>query len=296
MEIKASMVKELRERTGAGMMECKKVLVDADGDIEKAIELLRTQGQVKAEKKSGRIAAEGLVIQKISTDAKKVAMVEINCETDFVTKQNDFIEYSEHVAQFVLEKELTHIDQLMQSRYPDPNTIEMSFEDKRKTLISKIGENIAVRRIILVKTEVKVAAYLHGVRIGVIVEYEGGDETLGKDIAMHVAASRPLCLSQEQVSVELIAKEKEIYIAQAQDSGKAPEIIEKMVAGKLSKFIAEITLLGQPFVKEPDLTIEKLLQKKKAKVKQFIRFEVGEGIEKKSQNFAEEVMAQVRGS
>ncbi len=293
MAITAAMVKELRERTGAGMMECKKALVETDGDIDVAIEQMRKAGMAKADKKAGRTAAEGLVSIKISDDGKTAAIVEVNCETDFVTKGDDFKNFVEAVASRALEKQPADLDALLATSISDDD--DTSIEDARKALIAKIGENTNVRRLQIIKAEGKISSYMHGVRIGVVVDLVGGDETLGKDIAMHIAASRPVCVSEEQVAPEIIEKEKEIFSAQAAESGKPADIIEKMVTGRIKKFLKEVTLLGQPFVKDPDLTIEKLLDKAGASVKSFVRYEVGEGIEKKQENFADEVKAQMKG-
>lgn len=285
MAISAALVKELRERTGAGMMECKKALVESDGNIEAAIEAMRKSGQAKAEKKAGRVAAEGIIIAK--SDAKQAVMVEVNCETDFVSKGDDFQGFCEAVANQVMETQPADLVALMTG----------DLEETRKTMIAKIGENISVRRFVFITADDgALGVYLHGTRIGVLVKLQGGDENLAKDIAMHIAASRPLCVSADQVPAEVIAKEKEIFMAQAAESGKPAEIIEKMVEGKIKKYLNEITLLGQPFVKDPDQTVDKLLKANGASVVTFERFEVGEGIEKKTENFADEVMQQVKGS
>lgn len=291
MAITAGLVKELRERTGAGMMECKKALVDVDGDIDAAIELMRKSGAAKADKKAGRTAAEGLIVFKTSADGKNAAMVEVNCETDFVTKGDDFLNFSSAVAQLVLDKKPADIDALLALTMDDGETVAAA----TKNLIAKVGENMNVRRFVSKTTDGVLGCYLHGGRIGVLVELQGGDEALAKDIAMHVAASNPACVSEAEVSPELIEKEKEIFVAQAAESGKPPEIIEKMVEGRIKKFLKEITLTGQPFVKNPDQTVEQLLKAAGATVVGFDRLEVGEGIEKKVENFAEEVMAQARG-
>lgn len=294
MAITAALVKELRERTGAGMMECKKALVEADGNIDTAIEEMRKSGMAKADKKAGRTAAEGLLGIKISDDKKTAAIVEVNCETDFVTKADDFINFVDAVSSRVLEKQPADIESLLAMSISDSD--DTSIEDTRKALIAKIGENISVRRFEIISTTGTIASYKHGSRIGVLVNIDGGDESLGKDVAMHIAASNPACVSEADVSVELINKEKEIFTAQAKESGKPEDIIEKMIGGRIKKFLKEITLLGQPFVKDPDQTVEKLLKSADAEVKGFIRYEVGEGIEKKQENFADEVMAQVKGS
>lgn len=292
MAITAALVKELRERTGAGMMECKKALVETGGDIETAIEHMRKSGLAKADKKAGRTAADGLVVIKTSTDGKQAAIAEVNSETDFVAKGDDFINFANAVADRVLASKPADLEALMAMPLHEGGD---SVEDARKALISKLGENMSVRRFELLETDGLVASYMHGSRIGVLVDLDGGDEALGKDLAMHIAASRPVCVAEEDVPAELIAKEKEIFSAQAAESGKPADIIEKMVDGRIKKYLKEITLLGQPFVKDPDQTIEKLLKAAGAKVKRFVRFEVGEGIEKKTENFADEVMAQVKG-
>jgi elongation factor Ts len=281
------MVKELRERTGVGMMECKKALVEADGDLDAAAELLRKSGQAKADKKAGRVAAEGRIV--VRTEGATAAIAEVNCETDFVANDDNFVSFADRVAEIVMRDRPADVAALLASDYGDGNTVE----DARTGLIAKIGENIGVRRFQVIESPGAIAAYLHGARIGSVVAYEGGDESLGKDLAMHVAASAPVCVDEQGVPAETLAHEKEILSEQAKDSGKPPEIIEKMVEGRIRKFLAEITLVGQPFVKDPDLTVGKLLKQAGATVSAFARFEVGEGIEKKADNFAEEVMAQV---
>jgi elongation factor Ts len=292
MSITASMVKDLRERTGAGMMECKKALVECNGDIEAAIEHMRKTGLAKADKKAGRTAAEGLIVIKASGDNKKVAIVEVNCETDFVTKGDDFQNFSNEVAQLALDNDAADLEALLACKMSGGESVA----DTLKTMIAKIGENMNVRRVALLNSNGLLASYSHGSRIGVVVNLEGGDMDLGRDIAMHIAASRPSAVSEADVDPALIEKEKEIFAAQAAESGKPAEIIEKMIGGRINKYLKEITLLGQPFVKDPDTTVEKLLKGAGATVVAFTRFEVGEGIEKKQENFADEVMAQVKGS
>ncbi len=292
MSITAAMVKDLRERTGAGMMECKKALVECNGDIETAIEHMRKTGLAKADKKAGRTAADGLIVIKSSGDNKKTAIVEVNCETDFVTKGDDFQNFSNEVAQVALDNDVADVDALLSCKMSSGETVA----DALKAMIAKIGENMTVRRVALVQSNGVAASYSHGSRIGVVVNLEGGDLDLGRDIAMHIAASRPSAVSEAEVDPALIEKEKEIFSAQAAESGKPAEIIEKMIGGRINKFLKEITLLGQPFVKDPDTTVEKLLKGAGATVVAFTRFEVGEGIEKKQENFADEVMAQVKGS
>ena len=293
MAITAAMVKELRERTGAGMMECKKALVETNGDIDAAIEHLRKTGMAKADKKAGRTAAEGLVVIKTSDDGKRAAIVEVNCETDFVAKDENFRKFVDAVADQVLANNPADLDELL--NLPMLGEEGTTIGEALKALIAKIGENMAIRRFAIIEASGQLHTYMHGNRIGVVVDLEGGNDTLGKDIAMHIAASRPMTVSEADVPAEVIEKEKEIFAAQAAESGKPPEIIEKMIGGRIKKFLKEITLLGQPFVKNPDETVEQLLKKENAKVAGFTRYEVGEGIEKKQENFADEVMAQVKG-
>ena len=291
MAITAALVKELRERTGAGMMECKKALVETDGNVDTAIENMRKSGMAKADKKAGRVAAEGLVSIKIDDAGKFAAIVEVNCETDFVTKGDDFRNFVDAIAQCVLDNKPADLDALLATTLADG----VSVEDTRKNLIAKIGENMSVRRFEVIESKGQLASYKHGERIGVVVNLEGGDEALGKDIAMHIAASNPACVSEADVDPALIDKERDIFAAQAAESGKPAEIIEKMIGGRIKKYLKEVTLLGQPFVKDPDQTVAQLLDKAGASVAGFVRYQVGEGIEKKSENFAEEVAAQMRG-
>jgi elongation factor Ts len=292
MAISAALVKELRERTSAGMMECKKALVETNGDIDAAVEYLRKTGLAKADKKADRTAAEGLIVIETGADSKTAAMVEINCETDFVAKDDNFQSFANETASIVLKEGPADLDGLLAAKMQSGDSVQ----DSVKGLIAKIGENMSVRRFVNRRcSDGVLGSYLHGSRIGVLVEMSGADEDLVKDIAMHIAASKPVCISADEVAPELIDKEKEIFSAQAAESGKPADIIEKMVSGRINKFLKEITLLGQPFVKDPDVTVEKLLKDKGAKVLFFSRFEVGEGIEKKQENFADEVMAQVKG-
>jgi len=295
MAITAAQVKELRERTGSGMMECKKALVDADGDMETAIETLRKTGLAKADKKASRVAAEGLVVVEISADNKTAAVVEVNCETDFVAKKEDFQEFASAIAKRVLKDDPADIDSLLAMPLHDGDAA--TIEDARKALIATIGENISVRRFIRVESSGDLSSYRHGVRIGVLVDLAGGDPGLGRDLAMHIAAHdpRPVCVSEDQVPAHMIEKEREIFTAQARESGKPDNIIEKMIDGRIRKYLGEITLLGQSFVKDPDQTVGKLLEAANASVLRFERMELGEGIEKKVENFADEVMAQVKG-
>lgn len=291
MNITAAMVKELRERTGSGMMECKKALTEADGDMEAAIENMRKSGLAKADKKAGRVAAEGCVCVKLSSDGKTAAMVEINSETDFVAKADDFIKFANDVTNALLTNPVDDLEALQ-----NLSLGEATVDETRRALVAKLGENLSLRRFARYTGADVLAGYSHGSRIGVLVELKGGNAELGRDIAMHVAASKPVCVDESGVAPELIAKEKEIFSAQAAESGKPAPIVEKMVQGRISKFLGEITLLGQPFVKNPDITVAALLKEKGAAVVGFTRYEVGEGIEKEESNFAEEVMAQVRGS
>lgn len=296
MQITASMVKELRERTGAGMMECKKALVGTDGDIEAAVEEMRKTGLAAADKKSGRVAAEGLIAIAVGDERRSAAMVEVNCETDFVAKEPAFKEFAEQIARRVLEAEPADTQALADLLLEGEQTIE----ERRRELIARIGENMNVRRFVRIESaEGQLGTYSHGGRIGVIVDASGAGgalEEAGKDIAMHVAASRPLCVAETDVPAEVLEKERAILVAQAEDSGKPPEIVEKMVQGRLKKYLSETTLLGQPFVKDPDQSVQKYLAGHGVSVAAFQRFEVGEGIERKEENFAEEVMAQVRGA
>lgn len=287
------MVKELRERTGAGMMECKKALSESDGDMEGAIELMRKSGQAKADKKASRVAAEGTVVVMVSDCGKNGVILEVNCETDFVGKDESFLNFSNDIASVILKDNLDNLDALMSAILSGGESVETT----RLALVNKIGENIQVRRFSRVTSaNGSLGKYMHGNRIGVMVEMENSNDDLCKDIAMHIAASRPACVDEKGVSEEILQKEKEIFTAQAQDSGKPTDIIEKMVQGRVKKFLGEITLLGQPFVKDPDKPVADLLKENSANVISFYRYEVGEGVEKKTENFAEEVMAQVSQS
>ncbi len=289
MAITAAQVKELRERTGAGMMECKKALVETDGDIEAAIENMRKSGQAKAAKKAGRTAADGVIVIKTSPDSKKAAIVEVNCETDFVAKDENFKSFADAVAERVLNSDVTDIESLM--ALPLHEGEDTTIEEARQALVAKVGENMNVRRFERISTSGILAHYQHGVRIGVLVDIDA-DSDLGRDIAMHVAASNPVCVDEAGVPADMLAKEREIVETQAKESGKPDNIVEKMVEGRMRKYLSEITLKGQPFVKDPDTTVGKLLDSKGASIHGFIRFEVGEGIEKKVEDFREEVMAQ----
>lgn len=291
MAITASQVKELRERTGAGMMECKKMLQETDGDIEAAIEMMRKSGQAKAAKKAGRIAADGLVVITASEDGKSAAMAEINCETDFVAKDESFSSFAGAVAARVLNSDVEDVDALVQQPLHDDD--EMTIETTRENLISKIGENISVRRFVRVNSSGSIYTYRHGVRIGVVVDMEGGDAELGRGVAMHIAASNPVCVSEADVPADTLAKEREIFRAQALESGKPENIVDKIIDGRVRKYLQEVTLNGQPYVIDPETTVGKILEKAGATVIGFTRFEVGEGIEKKQEDFAAEVMAQI---
>ncbi len=291
MSITAAMVKELRERTGSGMMECKKNLVEANGDIELAIENMRKAGLAKADKKAGRVAAEGMISIKISADEKTAVMVEVNSETDFVVKSEDFQKFVNDISDALLSNEIESNEQLSEMLLENKESVELA----RRALVAKVGENITVRRCAnCADVDGGVASYLHGSKIGVIVELDKADNGLGKDIAMHIAASNPACVSAEQVPEELIQKEKDIFTAQAIESGKKPEIVEKMIAGRIKKFLSEITLEGQAFIKDDKMTVAQLLKAKDNSIVGFTRFEVGEGIEKEEVDFAEEVMAQAK--
>ncbi len=292
--ITAAMVKELRERTGAGMMECKRALEESKGDLDLAIENMRKAGQAKADKKSSRTAAEGIIYIKTDDDAKNAVIIEVNCETDFVARDTGFVDFVKSSANAALVSNVGDEQQLLNQKNNNNETVD----EARRNLISKIGENINVRRLSKVnaKPNGRVGAYLHGDRIGVVVEMEGGSSSLAKDIAMHIAASSPSVVNPEDVSQETIAKEKEIFSAQAMQSGKPQDIIDRMVSGRITKFLDEVSLLGQSFIKDPNTTVGNLLKLENAKVLSFIRYQVGEGIEKKQDNFVEEVMAQVKGS
>jgi len=286
--ITASLVKELRERTGSGMMECKKALVETDGDIEAAAELMRKSGAAKADKKAGRVAADGAIKVSVSADGKSAVMLEINSETDFVAKDDNFQAFAEAVLAAVAQHKPTSVEDLSATQLSDGQTVE----EARQALISKVGENIKVRRFEILETNASIASYLHGARIGVLIDATA-DNDLARDIAMHIAAVNPQFVDQDSIPAEFVEKEKAILIAQAESSGKPPEIIEKMIQGRLNKFLAEVSLLGQPFVKDPDQTVAKLLSGAGAVVNGFVRYEVGEGIEKKVEDFATEVASQL---
>ena len=293
MAISAAQVKELRERTGSGMMECKKALTEAGGDMDAAIEYLRKSGLAKADKKAGRVAAEGLIVIETSEDGKQAALVEVNSETDFVAKKDEFRDFAEKVAKRVLASQPAELDALLAMPLSDGDS--QTIEEARKELVAKLGENINVRRFATVATEGYLGAYLHGTRIGVLVDLADEKPELARDLAMHIAASRPAAIDESGVPADMLQKEREIIESQAAESGKPADIIEKMVQGRINKYLKEVTLLGQPFVKDPDTSVAKLLEQSGTRVLGFNRMELGEGIEKKQENFADEVMAQVRG-
>ena len=282
MAITAGMVKELRERTGAGMMECKKALTETNGDMEAAIDLMRKSGAAKADKKAGRVAAEGRVVIAMTADAKRAVVVEVNSETDFAAKDSFFMAFADEVGATALANNVADVEAL-----------SALTEASRTALIAKIGENVQVRRLVWVDAgDGQLSTYQHGAKIGVVVSMTGDDGETGKHIAMHIAASRPACVDESGVPADLIEREREIQIDIAMQSGKAREIAEKMVVGRMKKFLGEITLVGQPFVMNPDQTVGDLLTSKGASIAEFVRLEVGEGIEKKQENFADEVAAQ----
>ncbi|MCC5796881.1 MAG: elongation factor Ts [Methylophaga sp.] len=294
MSITAALVKELRERTGSGMMECKKALVEANGDIDAAIEAMRKAGLAKADKKADRVAAEGIIAIESNDSNTAAVMLEVNSETDFVAKADDFVNFVAQLAKKVLEAKPADLAALL--ALPLNNNGD-TVDSVRQSLIAKIGENIQVRRFVLLEADNGIiGTYRHGDRIGTMVKLTGNDLDLARDLAMHVAASRPQAVSADQISDDLLAKERDIVATQARDSGKPEAIVEKMIEGRMSKFVNEISLLGQAFVKDPDITVEKLVKQANATVETFECFEVGEGIEKKVDNFAEEVMAQARGN
>lgn len=293
MQITAARVKELRERTGAGMMDCKQALQEAAGDIEAAIEAMRKSGLARAAKKAGRIAAEGIILVKQAADGSVAIILELNCETDFVAKDEHFLAFANALMDTALANAAANAAVSVEAL--SALTVaggDQTVEETRLQLVSRIGENISIRRLERLAGDHQLGLYLHGMRIGVMVEVAGGAAALARDLAMHIAASRPLCIAKADVPQALLDKEKAIYTAQAEESGKPPAIIEKMVGGRLRKYLEEITLLGQPFVKDPEQTVAQLLAANNAEVKRFIRYEVGEGIEKKTDNFAAEVMAQ----
>jgi len=284
--ISAALVKELRERTGAGMMDCKKALTEADGDIELAIENMRKSGQAKAAKKAGRIAAEGVILAR--AEGNTAVMIELNCETDFVGKDVSFRAFGEQVLALAVANKITDLEALKAATMENGDSVEVSLNN----LIAKLGENMNLRRVIVVEGD-NLGTYIHGGRIGVITKLVGGTTDLAKDLAMHVAANSPQFVKPEDVSAEVVAKEREIQIDIAINSGKPKDIAEKMVEGRMKKFTGEISLTGQPFVKDPSVLVADLLKKEGADVLEFVRFEVGEGIEKQETDFAAEVQAQI---
>ena len=298
MNITADAVKQLRERTGAGMMECKKALVETQGDLDAAAELMRKQGLAKADKKASRVAAEGVIVIEKSADGKLAAMVEVNSETDFVAREADFRAFAQAVAAKAANSKPASLEALLAEKLESGETVD----ERRRALIAKIGENVSVRRFALLNAPTHIGAYVHGTRIGALVALEGGEAALAYDVAMHVAASNPQYVSVDAVPADAVAKERSILVEQAQNENaasgkpKPAEIVAKMVEGRLRKSLGEITLSGQAFVKDPDTTVEKLLAGAKAKVLSFERYEVGAGIEKKQEDFRAEVMKQVQGS
>jgi elongation factor Ts len=291
MAITAALVKELRDRTGAGMMDCKKALVETNADLEAAIDLMRASGAAKAAKKAGRVASEGLVNVSVSDDNKYAAILEVNSETDFVTKGSAFIDFVEALGRLALKNKPESIESFLGQKLDSGETVD----EARENIIAKIGENISVRRVQIISTETGIlGAYKHGDRIAVLTVLASQDSALAKDVAMHIAASRPECISEDQLSEELLEREKAIFIEQARESGKPDNIIEKMIVGRMKKFVNEVTLYGQSFVKDPDVTVGELVKSNNSKVESFVRYEVGEGIEKKEDNFVEEVMAQAQ--
>jgi elongation factor Ts len=285
MEIKASQVKELRDMTGVAMMECKKALVECEGNIEKALDLLRSNSALKAEKKAARVAADGVL--KIFVGNDYATLVEINSETDFAAKDANFVDFTNEVHDFIAKNKISDISQLFESE----------IEEKRKSLVQTIGENIQLRRLITkdFSSDMNAGSYIHSdSKLGAVVIISGGDESLAKDIAMHVAAFNPLCLSESDLDSEILEREKAIYLVQAEDSGKPKEIMEKMIEGKLKRFLSEVSLLSQDFVKDPEISIQELLDSKNAKIESYSRLKVGEGIEVESKSFADEVAEQLK--
>jgi elongation factor Ts len=292
MTITAEAVKHLRERTGAGMMECKKALLETQGDLDAAAELMRKYGLAKADKKATRVAAEGVVVSQVASSKRAAALIELNSETDFVAKQAEFLGLAARTAHLALTQRPQSLEQLLQLRLESGETLD----EARRGLVAKIGENITLRRFAVLEAPTVIGEYVHGTRIGVLVALRGGDSALARDIAMHVAAMNPEYIAAQDVPPAVIAKEREIFAEQVKTEGKPPEILAKMIEGKLRKRLGEISLLGQPFVKDPQLVVEKLLSQAGAIVTQLVRFEVGAGIEKKQGDFAAEVMATVESS
>ena len=285
-DITAGMVKELREKTDAPMMECKKALTEAEGDLVKAEELLRVKLGNKASKAASRVTAEGIV--SVVIDGAVGVLLEVNCETDFVAKNDDFLLFTKQVAEVIARSDPASVEALLGLPLAGKTV-----DETRAALVGKLGENLAIRRFVRYETTAKLASYLHGTRIGVLVEFDAADEQVGKDIAMHVAASKPITVSKDDVPADKIEAERKVFTAQAAESGKPADIVAKMVEGRVSKYLAEVALMGQPFVKNPDETVEKMLKAKNAKVLRFTLYVVGEGIEKRTDDFAAEVAAQV---
>lgn len=296
MAVTAESVRLLRERTGAGMMECKKALVETNGDLDSAAELMRKSGLAKADKKASRVAAEGVIVIERAADTRSAVVVEVNCETDFVAREADFKTFATGVAKAALAGKPASVEALLALKIDGGTTVD----DSRRALIAKIGENIGVRRFAIVEAPAVVGAYLHGSRIGSLVAMKSGDDAVAKDIAMHVAAVNPARVNASEVPAEEIAKEREIQLAQAKgdpkNANKPDEILTKILEGKIRKWVNEITLVGQPFVKDPDQTVEKYLKQAGGEVVSFVRYEVGDGIEKKTEDFAEEVRKQVEST
>ena len=290
-EISASRVMELRQRTGLGMMECKKALTEAEGDLAKAEEILRIRSGAKASKAASRVAAEGVVGVAVAADAKTAAMIEVNCETDFVAKNDEFRAFANQIAQIVMQEQPADVAALGGRTLESGETVEA----RRVALVQKIGENLSIRRFVRLAAQGRVASYVHGGRIGVLVDYTGGSEALGKDLAMHVAATKPIAVSREQVPADVVDKERTIAAARAAESGKPANIVEKMVEGAVAKFLAEVTLLPQPFVKNDKQSVADLVKGQGARVNGFVLYVVGEGIEKRKDDFAAEVAAMARG-
>ncbi len=287
------LIKSLRSQTGAGIMECKKALREAENNLDKAIEIMRKTGTLKAHKKSERIAAEGAIGLRLSDDSQVVTMLEVNCETDFVARDENFCQFVESVTQAALESKSQSVDEVLAQTTAGGEAVEAM----RQQLVLKIGENVQLRRLVVLQAgNSKIGTYLHGQRIGVVVSVANADEDLARDLAMHIAACRPQYISADEISTDVLEKEKEIYRAQMTDSNKPAEVMEKIIQGKIQKYINEVTLEGQAFVKDPDLTIAKLLKAKEAKVIAFSRFEVGEGIDKPTVDFAEDVQAQAEAA
>ena len=286
-EVTAAMVKELREATGLGMMECKRALTEASGDLKKAEEILRIKSGAKASKVASRVAAEGAIALQVAQDGKTGSLVEVNCETDFVAKDAAFTEFARAVAQVAAERASADIDTLSGEMLPSGQSIDAA----RQALVGRLGENVTLRRVVCVRAQGRLGSYLHGSRIGVLVDYSGGDDALGKDLAMHIAASKPVALVRDEVAPELIERERAIARARAVESGRPENLLDKIVDGAVGKYLSEVTLFGQVFVKDEKLTIEKLLKNRSANVHAFYLFVLGEGIEKKKSDFVAEVLA-----